>query len=77
MSSRIELVRLTVFTLLDFTTSILQGKARLERSTKGEATFPYLLSLIHLSFVCHIVSINVPKKPWPLRLLTLRVPRTR
>ena len=77
MSSRIELVRLTVFTLLDFTTSILQGKARLERSTKGEATFSYLLSLIHLSFVCHIVSINVPKKPWPLRLLTLRVPRTR
>jgi serine/threonine protein kinase len=40
MSSRIELVRLT-----DFTTSILQGKARLERSTKGEATFPYLLIL--------------------------------
>jgi hypothetical protein len=33
----------SVFTLLDVTTSVLQGKARLERSTKGEPTFPYLL----------------------------------
>ena len=45
MSNRIELVRLTVFALLDLTTSILQGKARLERSTKGEATFHYPLLL--------------------------------
>ena len=77
MSSRIELVRLTVSTLLDFTASILQGKARLERSTKGVMTSPYLLSLLHISFVCHIASISARKKPWPLRLLTSRVPRTR
>ena len=44
-----------VFALLDFTTSLLlQGKARLERSTKGEATFPYppiILSFISFSYV--------------------------
>ena len=55
MSNRIELVRLTVFTLLDFTTSMLQGKARLERSTKGEAisSYPLLLSpsyFLYLSY---------------------------
>lgn len=37
----------SVFTLLDVTTSVPQGKARLERFTKGEPTFPYpLYSLI-------------------------------
>jgi serine/threonine-protein kinase 24/25/MST4 len=39
----------SVFALLDSTTSLLQGKARLERSTKGEATFPYPL-LFSLSY---------------------------
>ena len=33
----------SAFTFLDVTTSMLQGKARLERSTKGEPTFPYPL----------------------------------
>jgi hypothetical protein len=40
----------SVFTLLDVTTSMLQGKARLERSTKGEPTFPYPLIFCYIPY---------------------------